>query len=382
MPELDVIKKLFERFVAGHCTPAEVKQLMQYFHADEIGELNQLILAELEGPEESINVDYHENIDRVYGRIQIGLNPEKTARKLWFSIAAASILILIGVGTFLSSRPSKNNLLYTADVKPYTQQTILKTASGKSFVLSNTGNDTTLQQGSTMIRKIAGQQLAYSVSGNTTAPLYDTIEVPAGGRPQMLILSDGSKILLNTSTTLRFPQNLHNDKGNEIELISGEIYCDIIHNPKSTLKIITPTQITEEIGTVFNISAYGDEPISQTTLIKGSIKVSSGTTSKVLQPNEKAVTLNKQMSIQQADIEEILAWKNGYFRFNGEDLPNIMRQLSRWYNIEVAYTGRITNNGFYGKISRSKNISEVLAMLEKTKTAHFKIQGRRITVMP
>ncbi|SMC57274.1 FecR family protein [Pedobacter nyackensis] len=248
--------------------------------------------------------------------------------------------------------------------------------------MSDTGNDAILQQDSTMIRKIDGQQLVYSASENTTAPLYDTIEVPAGGRPQALILSDGSKIVLNTATTLRFPENLHNNKGNEIELISGEIYCDIIHNPKSTLRVITPTQITEEIGTVFNISAYADEPITQTTLLEGSIKVSSGTTSKVLLPSEKAVTFNKKMSIQKADIEEVIAWKNGYFRFNGEDLPAIMRQLSRWYNIEVAYTGRITNNGFYGKISRSKNISEVLAMLEKTKTVHFKMQGRRITVIP
>ncbi|MBT2563115.1 FecR family protein [Pedobacter sp. ISL-68] len=381
MSDIDAIKNLFERYLDGRCTPAEVKQLMQYFHADEIGQLTQLVRTELERPEENNDIDYRQNIDRVYERIQKRLIPEKTTWKLWRNIAAASILISLGIGAFITTRHPKVDL-YTADIKPYTQKTLLKTAGGKSFVLSNVGNDTTLQHGNISIRKVAGQQLAYSVSEKTTVPLYDTIVVPAGGRPQMLILSDGSKILLNVATTLRFPENFRNEKGNEMELISGEIYCDIVHNPNSTLRIITPTQVTEEIGTAFNISAYADESITQTTLVKGTIKVNSGSTSKQLLPGEKAVTSNNQMSILSADLEETLAWKNGYFRFNGENLPAIMRQLSRWYNIEVAYKGTMTDTKFYGKVSRSKNISEVLTMLERTKRLHFSIQGRRVSIMP
>ncbi|QKJ30668.1 FecR family protein [Mucilaginibacter mali] len=317
------------------------------------------------------------SLDEADGKIKT-LQPEQNSRRIWQRIAvAASVLVVLGLGYYalLSNRTPKGSNMVAVDVKPGTGAAILKTGGGRHIVLDSASKGLIASDAGNNINKSADQQLTYSSSAQQAEPVYDTIQVPAGGKPYTLILGDGSRIMLNAATTLRFAENMSDRSRPPLELIAGEIYAEIRHHADAPLTINTAKQVIEDLGTSFNVSAYPDEENS-TTLEEGSVRVND----KLLVPGKAAVSAGSTTTIREADVEQILAWTKGYFRFNGEDIQTIMRQLARWYNIEVVYEGKVTTEGFYGKISRSKNISEVLKMLEKTKSVHFKIEGRRVTV--
>jgi transmembrane sensor len=139
------------------------------------------------------------------------------------------------------------------------------------------------------------------------------------------------------------------------------------------------------MGTQFNVNAYDDEPSMKTTLLEGSVKVILKDQKAILKPGQQAVTKSTSSSIivQNADLDEAVAWKNGYFKFEGEDLQSVMRKVSRWYNVDVTYQGNFGDNiTFLGEVSRSKNISAVLKIMEATGNVHFQVTGRRVVVMP
>jgi ferric-dicitrate binding protein FerR (iron transport regulator) len=248
--------------------------------------------------------------------------------------------------------------------------TILKTG-GKTIVLDKTKNGRIAAS----ITKSTGETLTYTES--KTVAIYDTIQVPAGGRPYTVKLSDGSKITLNAATTLRYPESFSKTNREQVELISGEIYAEIVHNQEAPLQIKAPGQLIEDIGTEFNISAYVDDPDKRTTLVEGAIKVNQ----KIIKPGQQAILANNELTIAKADLDQVTAWKDGDFNFRGQHIDVIMRQLARWYNIEVRYEGKMTDEVFYGTISRKKNISQVLHTLERTQKIHFKVEGRRVTVL-
>ncbi|MDB5141653.1 MAG: FecR family protein [Mucilaginibacter sp.] len=364
MQEKDA-QRLLEKFRAGECTEEEKIQLRNWFNtidsqqeagltAEELDTVSQEMWAHLESRTQPIPV-----------------------RRLWSRIAgAAAVLIIAGLsGYFLKQR---NAIPATNDVQPFTAMAILKT-HGRTIQLDKTQNGKIAQ---TAITKSAGEQLAYATgTENRAAPIYDTIQIPAGGRPYTIKLSDGSKITLNAATTLRYPEAFSPNRIEQVELITGEIYAEIVHDENAPLQIKAPGQVITDIGTEFNISAYPDEEDSRTTLVAGKVKVSASHTTKNLAPGEQAILIANNLLVTTVNIQQVTAWKDGFFRFNGEHIDVIMRQLARWYNIEVKYEGRMTNEVFYGKVTRKRNISQVLKMLEKTQKIHFKVEGRRVTVL-
>jgi transmembrane sensor len=192
-------------------------------------------------------------------------------------------------------------------------------------------------------------------------------------------LPDGSKVWLNSASTLRFPA-LFSGNTREVEL-NGEAYFDVAKNPNKPFKVITKDQIVEVLGTQFNINSYSDEETFKTTLIEGSVKIIYKDRVVLLSPGQQFQPSMKSSKVIEADTEEVTAWKNGYFLFKDEDIQSIMRKVSRWYNVDVNYSGNIPDVGFGGNISRSKDINEVLNVLQLTNAVHFKVEGRRITVM-
>jgi transmembrane sensor len=140
----------------------------------------------------------------------------------------------------------------------------------------------------------------------------------------------------------------------------------------------------EVLGTHFNIMAYGDETTTYTTLLEGAVKINKGSLSKTIVPGEQAVVSSdlNNINIKRVDLDGVVAWKNGLFMFKNENIQSIMKKISRWYNVDVTYTGDISKKVFAGTVSRFENVSEVLEMLELTGSIHFKVEGRRITVMP
>jgi transmembrane sensor len=213
--------------------------------------------------------------------------------------------------------------------------------------------------------------------------VYDTLTIPRGGQ-YPIRLADGTKVWLNSATSLRYPETFASNE-RKVELIYGEAYFDVAHNSSKPFRVILKGHTLEDIGTQFNVNAYDDEPTMRTTLVEGSIKVSRSGKNILLKPGQQAIikSTNSSIIVQNADVDEAVAWKNGYFKFDGEDLRSVMRKVSRWYNVDVTYQGNFRDNiSFLGEVSRSKNISAVLKIMEATGNVHFQITERRVVVMP
>jgi len=372
MPDNSTPEELIKRYLDGTCTPEE-KALMESWHLEEFKNSDEIPSI----PE--INAVHARMRNTIIGHTQPA--PHYTV-SFWSRIAvAASVLFVFGTITFYAiNQHRKPELAETHDIAPGTAIAILKTG-GRIIQLDKTNNGIIAKQNQISITKTKGEQLAYTIATNqVSAPVYDTIQIPAGGRPYLVILSDGSRITLNAATTFRYPERFSKNKREPVELISGELYAEVVHNAAKPFQIKAPGQLITDIGTVFNISAYADEPDSRTTLVTGAVKVSANAKEKTLSPGQQTIYTANSLTVAKANLEQVTAWKDGLFRFNGEYIDVIMRELAHWYNIEVQYKGKMTNEVFYVRITRKRNISEVLKMLEKTEKVHFEIEGRRVIV--
>jgi hypothetical protein len=318
----------------------------------------------------------------------------KFAARLWYQLGiAASILMLLTTGLYFYTNrtPVQKVAVKMAEPKvqviaPGDDKAILTLSDGSKIILEDAKNGILANQAGVSIQKTSDGKLLYSFSNsaiNVTPEsedkiLYNKIETPVGGKYQVN-LPDGSKVWLNSSSSLRFSA-LFNGDTREVEL-SGEAYFDVSKNKSKPFKVITKDQIVEVLGTQFNINSYSDEGSIKTTLIEGSVKIIYKDKVVLLSPGQQFQPKESMSKVVEADTEEVVAWKDGYFVFKNEDIRSIMRKLSRWYNVEVNYNGNIPEVGFGGNISRSKDISEVLDVLQLTNAVHFKVEGRRITVM-
>jgi len=365
------LDRLIDRISSGEATDEELAAYNHYLNqATDAGEnWNEQRF----GNEELFGVKM---LDEINSRI--GYEPTRLVR-LWPRIAAAaSILLFMSIGGYFLLHKKQTLQVAQNDVAPFSKQAVLKTGHGKTLTLDSNARGSLAQYANTQIQKTGGEQIAYANSGVVTEKvIFDTLQVPAGGKPYHLQLADGSRIIVNVASSLRFPENFRKND-NEIELITGEAYLSIVHNANAPLTIRAKDQLIEDVGTEFNINTYNDEPDSRTTLVEGAINVNT----EALKPGEQAILNGKSLIIAKANIMQVTAWKDGYFRFNGEHIQAVMRELARCYNIDVVYDGKPTDVGFYLRISRSRNISEVLKGLERiTKTVHFKIEGRRVIVL-
>ena len=313
--------------------------------------------------------------------------------RLWYQLGiAASILLLITTGLYFYKNRTVDDKIAIqvvepkeAIITPGDDKAILTLSDGTKIILEDAKNGILANQAGVSIQKTSDGELLYSFSNSANSVtqaedniLYNKIETPIGGKYQVN-LPDGSKVWLNSSSSLRFSA-LFNGDTREVEL-SGEAYFDVSKNKSKPFRVITKDQIVEVLGTQFNINSYSDEGPIKTTLIEGSVKIIYKDKVVLLSPGQQFQPKELVSAVVEADTEEVVAWKDGYFVFKNEDIKSIMRKLSRWYNVEVSYSGNIPEVGFGGNISRSKDISEVLDVLQLTNAIHFKVEGRRITVM-
>ena len=310
---------------------------------------------------------------------------------IWKKITvAAAALLLLSIGTrFYFNRP-KRNCNKTAqkqqpknDILPGGNKAILTLANGKTIVLDNAHTGLLAKQGNTNIAKTKDGQVIYKAP-NSSFPnnqniALNTISTPTGGQYQV-VLADGSKVWLNAASSLRFPA-VFTGKKREVE-ITGEAYFEVAKNAAMPFVVKTGRSVIEVLGTHFNVMAYANESVIKTTLLEGSVKVKSGNSVNFLKPGQQAF-LNAQGQtriIEDADVDDETAWKNGLFQFKDAGIETVMRQAERWYTVTVNYEGKIPVKQFTGRISRSVKISELLSML-KFFGVNFKMDGRNITVM-
>ncbi|MRG44206.1 DUF4974 domain-containing protein [Chitinophaga sp. SYP-B3965] len=305
-------------------------------------------------------------------------------RRTWFK--AASVVVLLGTAaTFYLLKPSAKKetpvIAKQTPIVPGGKKAILTLADGSSITLDDAQKGKLTMQGHTNIVKQDEGELVYDQQTTTSSiTLYNTIRTPRGGEYQV-VLPDGSKVWLNAASSLRFPTEF-SGKERRVEL-TGEAYFEVAKNKLSPFIATVNGMEVTVLGTHFNIKAYEDEANIRTTLLEGAVRVTLQEQSVVLAPGQQAAVLsgNKNIKVRQVDVEEQVAWKNGYFHFSGEKIAVVMKQLERWYDLDIVYEGQPTHH-FTGTISRNADITKVLKTLEMTGGARFRTEGRKITVLP
>lgn len=309
--------------------------------------------------------------------------------QLWAKIAVAAVLIMaIGIywwsGIRETNKMAMKNIPSTliADLPPGGNKAILTLGDGSNIILDSAGNGNLASQGNTSITKSGKGELVYKSNNKATeAIVYNTVTTPKGGQYH-IVLPDGSKVWLNAASSLRFPTAFIG-KERRVE-ITGEVYFEVAHNAKMPFIVKANDTEVAVLGTHFNVMAYADEKVMKTTLLEGSVKVSRSGKSAMLAPGQQARLTNSSENIRvldDVDTDKEMAWKTGYFQFEDENLESIMRQVSRWYDVDIAYEGSASREHFTGRLPRNANVSKVLKILSLS-GVKFRIEGKSIIVTP
>lgn len=317
----------------------------------------------------------------LYERILTGTGLLRKPRVIRWRIwtAAAAVMLLLGLGTYLLRKPSPKTIVAVAaaEIKPGQQGAVLTLADGSQVSLDTVRNAVIALQGGVTARVVNGT-LIYEGQGN--AVVYNTMSTPRG-REFQLTLPDGTQVWLNSASSIHYPTAF---TGNERKVdISGEAYFEVTQNADMPFRVnVAGKAEMKVLGTHFNVSAYDNEASINATLLEGSVAVMiPGARQVVLQPGEQARVTDKITVIRHADTEKVMAWKNGFFNFDGLTLQQIMRQLERWYDIDVTYEGPVPDIELSGEMTRGVTLNGLLKNLKEL-GVHYKLEGRKLTVLP
>jgi transmembrane sensor len=369
--------KLVEKYLNGNASDQEIKAMEDYYaefsndpdmtdslNEDEIGALKAVLRRKIDN------------------RIRRAEKPVVPIYKRKSYQVAASVLLLLMLSVLIATQLRHKQMVLQAqnhDLAPGGNKAVLTLADGSNIILDSVKNGLLTAQPGTHIVKQSGQ-LAYQASDNAqpVRASYNTLTTPKGGQYQ-LTLVDGTKVWLNAASSLRFPTAFSGSE--RVVELTGEAYFEVVHNAKQPFKVKTAGQVIQDIGTQFNVNSYVDEDAAATTLIEGSVKIVDAKGQTLIRPGQQYVLKNTGLSEVKDDvnIDEVTAWKSGMFQFNNADIKTIMRQISRWYNVDVEYAGQIPASTYHGRISRNSNASTVLKILELS-GINFTIEGRTIIV--
>lgn len=376
-------QKLVYKYLQGKATPEEKEFIEKYYqHFDSQERITVSMPA---GEKTALE-------NRLLQKITGSIKEQQAIplhKRYFFRAAAAAILLLAGTGSYLlfvrsPSKPEQTVSIPAAnDVKPPgTNRAVITLANGQTIYLDSAANGSLTTQENVQLVKLADGQIAYRGSARET--VYNTLTNPRSSKVIDITLADGSRVWLNAGSSLVFPVAF---TGRErIVSVTGEAYFEVTRNAAMPFKVRKgETEITV-LGTRFNVNAYDDENALKITLLEGSVKVSRGPAFSVLKPGQQAVLSGLQGAmaidvVNEPNLEEIMAWKNGFFLFENADIEAVMLQLSRWYNAEVVFKIRKAHDPLYVKISRDTRLSDVLKALEISGGARFNIEEGKIIVM-
>lgn len=323
-----------------------------------------------------------EDAEEVWGSLQKQIHQPKQFM-YWPKIAAAILIVAFGSIYFLRKEISSvsDTQLVKQDVPPGGNRAVLVLGDGTKISLTDAKNGEIADQCGVEVKKSADGQLIYTIKDeqNSSEKLdSNIIETPKGGQFQIR-LPDGSAIWLNASSSLKYPVSFNGAKERKVEL-KGEGYFEVAKDKTKPFIVTSGNQDVKVLGTHFNINAYKDEACVKTTLLEGSIQVSCEQNTELIRPGQQATLSNKHFKITSIDTQEAVAWKKGNFEFDNADIKTVMRQLSRWYDIEVSYDGELPDLHYSGSLPRNNNISVILNMLKKTGKINFKIDKKNVTI--
>lgn len=383
------INHLLSQFQEGKLNNVEKQELLELVEANK-GVINDELVHMITDEEKSVtDTEVNEKWDTVLQNILAADKPYRVRKRFltpalqWAS--AAIILIAIAVSSYLYSVNKGQKVhVFAQDVLPGGNKAVLTLADGKKISLTDAVAGDIAKQSGLSITKTADGQLIYKVSEvvkEADDSKVNTISTPKGGQWQVS-LPDGSVVWLNAASSLTYPLSFVSAKQRIVEL-TGEAYFEVTKDKLHPFIVRTAKQEVEVLGTHFNINSYADENVTRTTLLEGSVRVSHNTThdTEILKPGEQSVLSSTGINVRVMDVEEAIAWKNGYFMFNNEKQESIMRKISRWYNVEIEYADTDAKEVmYYGTVGRFGKVSQVLRKLEQTGEVRFDIKGNKIIV--
>lgn len=387
------LKELFKRFLEGNITSEERKELMgMALEANLQDELKEVIKEAWQqtGDDEDIRDDKAgELMQKIFaGTPNHDYNVIPIRKSIrWGNIAAAAaIVIAIGAGVYYtvihkSKKPTGvvKNPEQVDDIKsPQTNRATITMADGKTVYLDSAINGTLAVQDNMQLIRLEDGQIAYR--GSAKELIYNTLTNPRGSKVINMTLSDGSQVWLNSGSSVTYPVAFIGKERNVS--ITGEAYFEIAHDKSKPFNVSKGNLQVQVLGTRFNINTYEDESDARITLLQGSVKVKDGEKEGMLEPGQQAQISSGIKIINEANVEQVMAWKNGFFVFDGSGIQDVMRQLARWYNLDVNYAGKIPVGKFKGEISKDLSLSQVLNGLTATRI-HFTMEsGNKITILP
>jgi ferric-dicitrate binding protein FerR (iron transport regulator) len=381
------LKILISKYNSGVATPEERVLIENWYES-----LNGAELSKSDNELEGIKRDTFNALQTYIGTSKPNQYPAQNNKVISLTYVkwiAAAVLLSISITFYYYRQHSigqNNNTIAQNDIAPGGNKAILTLADGSKLVLDDSKNGKLATQGKTVVQKTGSGMLAYlsalGSSSNTSEVTYNIITTPRGGQYNV-VLPDGTQVWLNAASSLKFP-TAFTGKERNVEL-NGEAYFEVVKNKVMPFHVSSAGQTIEVLGTHFDVNAYNDETALKTTLLEGSVKVSKGGLSAMLKPGQQSTISNNETNAvikvnEAADIDEIMAWKNGKFHFNDTDIKTVMRQISRWYDVDIEYTGKIPDDDvFTGTFSRSLTAAKTLKILEFS-GVNFKIEGRKIIV--
>lgn len=379
------IHYLLQQFTAKTLSQAEREELLVLAENSTSllsDEIVKMIIAEEEHAVNVVDAKWNPVLNKILAVDKPTRSPKRILMKSLKWAAAAVVFIVFSFAAYLSLQKKKEHVFAT-DVAPGKNKAILTLADGKKISLSDAMNGDIAKEAGFSITKTADGQLVYNVAGseNVNDSRLNTISTPNGGEWQIQ-LPDGSMVWLNAASSIQYSLNIGTAKQRVVKL-DGEAYFEVAKNATHPFIVETDKQSVEVLGTHFNINSYKDERLTKTTLLEGSVRVSHNITneSEVLKPGEQSFVSVSGMDIKEVNVDEAIAWKNGYFMFNNERQESILRKVARWYNVEIEYADADAKEVmYYGTVSRFEKISKVLRKFEQTGEVRFDIKGNKVIV--
>jgi transmembrane sensor len=389
------LKYLYDLYLKNQASAREVEELMHLLNS-EPQETLELLYREYNEQLEKDTVFFSRSTsEKMLTNI---FSDDRRQVKNWkenlFSISfkkysiAAILLITIGLGLLfvltqnLTSGNESIAVSKDEKIQPGGSKAVLKLSDGSVIVLDNAKNGLLREQQNTLIKKTAQGQLVFqmkeSIADQNPSSL-NTIETPKGGQYQV-ILSDNTIAWLNAASSIEFPSTF-SGKSRKVK-IKGEVYFEVAKNADMPFIVETRNVQIEVLGTHFNVMDYEDEEVSRTTLLEGSVRIVNQEKTEILKPGQQALygeTMGLKLQTVADPMKEI-AWKSGFFVFKDTSIDVVMREVSRWYDVKVIFSGAVPNNEFTGKISRNVDLNEFLKILSYA-GFNFKIEGKNLIVI-
>ncbi len=377
LSEKDVLQ-LVDRFLEDKGSKSERDSVARAYNR--LSERRKVVERDLD-----VEKIYHESWNHIALATFKTKNKANLIRLRWIYSAAATIILGFGLWFYWSQSIHNAGQRIAHDVAPGKRGATLTLSDGRSIVLDASGTGEIAAEGGVRIVKSSSGQLIYEIIANGkqgSDPSARNVLATLRGQTFQVRLPDGSAVWLNAASSLKYPSTFAHASQRVVDL-DGEAYFEVAHDTRKPFVVRSRNQQVEVLGTHFNVKSYEDESEVRTTLLEGKVRVSAGSDSRsvtVLRPGQQAAQINTGIAVRDVNTDEVVAWRNDYFRFVDTPLKEIMNQISRWYDVEVEYKGDISDLKLNASISRNRNLSQILKMIEKTNEVHFNIERRRIIV--